>query len=98
MKDEAKETCIFLTPGKINKCTVLTTPCSDEKTRQECSFHKTERQFYEERNKAIALNRKKENCSKCKYKAQHCEPIKLGDDYSGSCEYEKVAQESFLCQ
>lgn len=79
-EEQAEETCVFLTPGKTDKCSVLTEPCPTGRARQTCPFHKTERQFYEERNAAIQKNRQKGNCDRCKYKSQKCELLKIGDE------------------
>lgn len=38
-----------------------------------CSFYKTKKQFTEDRNRAIMLNRRKGNCTDCKYVSAPCE-------------------------
>ncbi|MDE6500725.1 MAG: hypothetical protein K2L10_01360 [Ruminococcus sp.] len=37
-----------------------------------CKFRKTERQFQEEHDRAILINRAKHNCNKCKYMRTSC--------------------------
>ncbi|MDE5582489.1 MAG: hypothetical protein K2J08_02115 [Ruminococcus sp.] len=37
-----------------------------------CKFRKTDKQFREERNKAILINRKKHNCNSCRYMKTPC--------------------------
>lgn len=44
-----------------------------------CAFFKTERQFAEDRDRAITINRKKNNCKYCKYQRYRCE---LSEYYS----------------
>lgn len=41
-------------------------------TDELCKFRKTKKQFQEERNRAILVNRKKYNCNKCKYMGTPC--------------------------
>lgn len=48
----------------------------------ECSFYKTEKQYIEDRNRAIEINRAKGNCVGCKYCNKKCEVI-TGYDISG---------------
>lgn len=75
--DEEKETCYFLTPGKINKCSILNEQCTGTRSRQLCRFHKTEKEFFEARNRAVELNREKGRCTLCKYKSTPCEIINI---------------------
>lgn len=79
MMDDAKETCYFLSTGKLRKCSILNEPCSDAQSMQLCKFRKTAHQFFEERNRAVEINRRKGNCAKCKYKPYQCELIILGE-------------------
>ena len=58
--------CIFY---KFNRCQLLTVNRCDPNG---CSFFKTEAQFEKSRNEAIALNRQKGNCDKCKYMNIRC--------------------------
>lgn len=41
-------------------------------TDELCKFYKTEKQFQQERDRAILINRKKCNCNKCKYMGTSC--------------------------
>ena len=75
MMDDAKETCYFLSTGKLRKCSVLNDPCIDAQSMQKCKFRKTVSQFFEERNRAVEINRRKGNCARCKYKPFQCELI-----------------------
>lgn len=77
------ERCYFYTNGRISKCTILEgEPCTPEREK-ECKFRKTEREYYEARNKAIDINKRKGNCINCKYKAFACLPTPL--DKCDSC-------------
>ena len=52
--------------GEFGSCGILTdTPCSGKKSK--CSFYKTEKQYYIDRNKAIQLCRDRGICDDCKY-------------------------------
>ena len=75
--DEEKETCYFLTPGKINKCSILNEQCTGTRSRQLCRFHKTEAEFFKERNRAVQINRARGKCARCEYKAHPCEIINI---------------------
>jgi hypothetical protein len=79
MNDE-KESCYFYNPRKIDSCSVLNQACDLTKSRQLCSFHKTELQYYQERNRAVELNRKNGNCRKCKYKDFPCDIIPINEE------------------
>lgn len=79
MNDE-KESCYFYNPRKIDSCSVLNQACDLTKSRQLCSFHKTELQYYQERNRAVELNRRSGRCAKCKYKPVPCEPVQLEEE------------------
>ncbi|WP_303834672.1 hypothetical protein [Ruminococcus flavefaciens] len=79
MNDD-KESCYFFNPGKINSCSILNHPCDITKSRQLCSFHKTELQYYQDRNRAVELNRQKGNCSKCKYMDFQCDIIPINEE------------------
>ena len=75
MIDNSKDTCYFLSRGKIRKCSALNEPCSDAESMKKCKFYKTDRQFYEERNRAVEINRRKGKCAICKYKPYQCELV-----------------------
>ncbi len=77
---EKTETCYFLQP-QSNRCAVFDEECSESRS---CSFRRTEREFYEQRNRAVEINRARGNCAKCKYKLHPCETIKIGGE--NSCE------------
>lgn len=72
------ETCYFLTPGKLNKCSILNEKCTGTRSRQLCSFHKTEKEFFETRNRAVEINRARGKCARCKYSNHPCEIITIG--------------------
>lgn len=75
MKDESK--CFFCGVGGV--CGILEkTMCNGDHIH--CSFYKTEKQYTEERNRAILLNRKKGYCKSCKYVAIKCELVKVKND------------------
>lgn len=78
--EKDKDLCYFYSPKAEMNCSVLNTCCTGTRSRKLCHFYKTEREFYEDRNKSIELNRKKGRCDKCKYKSQKCELIKIGGD------------------
>lgn len=66
------EKCRFYDGRKVFSCTALVNKkCSGEDT--ECSFYKTDAQYYDELNYSIFLNRMKGNCEKCKYVVTPCE-------------------------
>ena len=79
MNDE-KESCYFYNPRRADSCSVLNQACDLTKSRQLCHFHKTELQYYQERNRAVELNRQKGNCAKCKYKDVACEIIPTNEE------------------
>ncbi|MBQ6170533.1 MAG: hypothetical protein IJK30_11330 [Ruminococcus sp.] len=79
MNDE-KETCYFLAPGKLNKCSILNEQCTGTRSRQLCSFHKTEKEFFEARNRAVEINRAHGKCARCKYSNRPCEIITIGGE------------------
>ncbi len=76
MTNERKDSCWFLTPGKLQECGILNGPCAGDA----CSFRKTEREYFEARNRAIELNRRSGRCAKCKYKPVPCEPVQLEEE------------------
>lgn len=76
---EEKETCYFLQP-QINYCGILDVECTGTRSKQLCSFHKTEQEYFEARNRAVMLNRQRGNCGKCKFKPYPCEPVPIGGD------------------
>ena len=41
---------------------------------------KTTKEFYEESNRAIELNRKKGNCINCKYRKAKCDTVTIRED------------------
>lgn len=81
---EENETCYFLTPGKLNKCSILNEQCTGTRSRQVCHFHKTEKEFFADRNRSIEINRKSGRCARCKYKSKPCEIIEIGGDADAS--------------
>ena len=65
-----EEICRF--SGTSSYCQILTgVKCRG--TDALCKFRKTENQFREDRNKAIITNRKKSNCSHCRYMTAPCQ-------------------------
>ena len=42
-------------------------------TDELCKFRKTDKQFQEDRNRAILTNRKKHNCNHCRYMNAPCQ-------------------------
>lgn len=79
--NEEKETCYFSSP-QTNRCSILDVECTGSRSQQLCSFHKTEREYFEERNKAVEKNRLNGNCAKCKYKSEPCELVVIGGETS----------------
>ena len=64
-----KEICRFVSTGRY--CQILVgVKCRG--TDELCKFRKTEKQFQEERNRAILINRAKCNCNQCKYMGIPC--------------------------
>ncbi|MDE5770175.1 MAG: hypothetical protein K2I06_00905 [Ruminococcus sp.] len=64
-----EETCRFVGLGKY--CQILVgVKCRG--TDELCKFRKTEKQFQEEHDRAILINRAKHNCNKCKYMRTSC--------------------------
>ena len=76
------EVCYFSVPGKDNICTILSTSCTGTRSRRICKFFKTEKEFYEQRNRAVKINRRKGNCANCKYKKPHCEIVEIESEKS----------------
>lgn len=68
---EQDEICVFATDSRLSTCKVLVGEKCDGKNKC-CSFRKTEEQFRTERDRAIALNRERGNCLKCKYMGDFC--------------------------
>lgn len=64
--------CIFKSAVKTNSCTILHAMCTEMNQKRRCRFCKTEKQFAEERDRAILINRKKGNCDLCKYRNGRC--------------------------
>lgn len=65
------EKCTFVGEGLNRFCKILSgVKCLGN--NENCSFRKTEKQFIEDRDRAIALNRLKGNCEKCKYMGAFC--------------------------
>ena len=77
--NEAKETFYFLSP-KSGECSVTGETCTGTRSRQLCSFHKTEKEYFEDRNRAVMINRTTGRCGRCKYKSKPCELIEIGGD------------------
>lgn len=66
MKDEI---CRFVGTGRF--CQILVgVKCQG--TDELCKFRKTEKQFQEERDRAIMINCAKRNCINCKYMSTPC--------------------------
>ena len=67
------EKCYFLSDRKKNTCDLLiNTKCTGTRLAQICSFRKTKSEFIAEQDYAIALNREKGNCDRCKYQKSPC--------------------------
>ena len=63
------EKCKFA--GISRYCMILVgTKCRGDMT--DCKFYKTERQFAEEADRAVRINRQKGNCEKCRYNKIPC--------------------------
>lgn len=64
-----KEICKFA--GVSRYCMILVgVKCRG--TDELCKFRKTEKQFQQERDRSILINRVKGNCNKCKYMGTPC--------------------------
>lgn len=71
------EICRFVGKGRF--CQILVgVKCQG--TDKLCKFCKTEKQFQEERDRAILINRAKRNCNNCKYMGTLC---RLSDEEEG---------------
>ena len=68
--NDDKELCYFSAGN--NKCSILSTPCTGTRSKQLCSFRKTEREFKEDWDRAIQINKAKGNCVYCKYRSERC--------------------------
>lgn len=66
------QSCTILTFKGLGK--VLFQSCTG--IDDNCKSFKTDKQFNEERDAAIELNRKKGNCAKCKYSSIPCKTSK----------------------
>lgn len=71
METKEDEICTFVSDRMGSFCKILVGEKCDGKNKC-CSFWKTEEQFQAERDKAIALNRERGNCLKCKYMGAFC--------------------------
>lgn len=66
------EKCVFSTSE--GWCSALTeTRCDGSHPGKVCSFRKTEKEYIDGINNAIRINRRKGNCSNCKYRSVQCE-------------------------
>lgn len=54
--------------ARYKACNLLKGKCTGT-----CSFYKSHREFIAAQNIAIAINRRRGNCAKCKYKTIPCE-------------------------
>ena len=74
--------CHFYSKNAANQrgCLLLREDCNGTKSKQECKFMKTTKEFYEESNRAIELNRKKGNCINCKYRKAKCDTVTIRED------------------
>ncbi len=55
-------------------CSVLTeTRCDGSRSKNECSFRKSEEEYIDGINNSIRINRRKGNCFNCKYRSVQCE-------------------------
>ena len=70
------EKCFF--KDKDGVCDAMHTYCRHD--YEHCSFYKSEKQYYHERNRAILLNRKKGNCANCKYVQVQCDFLPVPND------------------
>lgn len=77
--NKEKDVCYFYSPAQGN-CAVLNIECTGTRSKRLCHFYVTEKEYYENRNKAVLQNRAKGNCFKCKYKSIKCDLIRLGGD------------------
>lgn len=79
------EKCTFYSRGKLYGCGALhKTACDGE--NKSCRFYKTERQFVEEHNRAVAVNRAKGLCLECKYREKPCQFIEISKPGFGGIE------------
>lgn len=63
--------CRFFTDRKQYNCNALTnTKCDGMNT--ECPFYKTDEQYNNSSDRAVLINRVKENCEKCRYRLTPC--------------------------
>lgn len=67
------EQCFF--KDKDGICLAIATYCKHD--YDNCSFYKSEKQFFTERNLSILKNRKKGNCKNCKYVEAPCDLVQL---------------------
>lgn len=72
------EACFFKDPDGV--CGAMATYCKHD--YENCSFYKSEKQYYLERNLTILKNRKKGLCKNCKYVDVPCDLIKFKEDES----------------
>lgn len=68
---EQDEICVFCADRTGSFCKILVNEKCDGKNKC-CSFWKTEEQFRIERDRAIALNRQRGNCLRCRYMGALC--------------------------
>ena len=70
------EKCFFLENDSV--CGAMATYC--RRDYNNCSFYKSEKQYYMERNLAILKNRKRGNCKNCKYASVPCDLLPVNKD------------------
>lgn len=66
------DTVCFFTDG-FGKCRCLSdTVCNGTSQRPECTFRKTEREYFESLDQAILKNREDGRCKSCAYRSMQC--------------------------
>lgn len=74
------ELCHFFSSQNRNGCLLLGTICTGKKSKAQCKFKKTSREYCEEYNRAIMINRLKGNCDRCKYTTVKCVELPIPED------------------
>jgi hypothetical protein len=74
-------TCVFYSELHSNGCAILNQKCNKASASVSgCKFRKTEEEFFETRNHAVEINRRKGNCTNCKYRTKiKCKVAEKGE-------------------
>lgn len=71
--------CVFATSDGL--CSILTaTYCTGFRLKKSCSFYKSKKEYIDELNRSIRINREKGNCIDCKYRSLQCEFLGTEED------------------